>query len=172
MDHLTLVGDSPDIEPVRTSGVLRARPADRCEPWTPHRTSEVGPIAVAAAAAGLDTNLAAVLIVERRLIEVEFGLARRDLDLPRLDDAAAAAQVEMELSAASADYLRALRPRVGASSPAPASFRLPMRLGDRILRVGLERLLRPQVLESAVSWERASMLAGQTMSEWVLVSEG
>ncbi len=78
------------------------------------------------------------------------------------------AQVSMELSPASADYLRALSSRA-AEPPEPLStLRLPMRLSDRVLRFGLTDLLRVELLGSAIHWERASLLAGQTMSEWAL----
>ena len=36
-----------------------------------------------------------------------------------------------------------------------------MRLSDRILRFGLADLLRVELLESAIRWERASLLTGQ-----------
>lgn len=78
------------------------------------------------------------------------------------------AQVTMELSPASADYLRALSSRVAGPSGPLNALRLPMRLSDRVLRFGLDDLLRVELLESAIRWERASLLAGQTMSEWAL----
>lgn len=150
---------------------LHARPADRCEPWRSEDPSLITRIACAARTAELDTNLAAVLVVERMLIEAEFELLAEELGVGRLDAQAERAQVTMELGPVTADYLRALNPRGTRASATPATFRLPMRLTDRILRVGLRHLLRPEVLRSAISWERAAVLSGQTMSEWVLTVE-
>ena len=130
-------------------------------------------MAQAANSAGLDTNLAVVLIVERALIEAEYKLRTRNLSVERLDARAECAQVTMELTPATADYLRALNPRIANASPTPATFRLPMRLSDRILRLGgIRCLLKSEVLRSGTSWERAAVLSGQTMSEWALSIEG
>jgi hypothetical protein len=172
MGRLELVSESPSTTPSTTpsvaAGVLHLRPADRSEPWIPGKPELVNDLARVASVVGLDLNLSGVLIVERALIAAEFEVRRERLDSRRLDSIAAATAVAIELSAATADYLRTLNPRTGGPSPSPTTLRLPMRLGDRILRFGLEPLLRPELLTSALAWERASALAGHTMTEWVL----
>jgi hypothetical protein len=168
MGRLELVSKSPLTTPSPAAGVLHVRPADRSEPWIPGKFELVNDLARVASVVGLDLNLSAVLIIERALIEAEFEARCERLDSRRLDSTAAATAVVIELSAATADYLRVLNPRAGGPSPAPTTLRLPMRLGDRILRFGLEPLLRPELLTSALAWERASALAGQTMTEWAL----
>jgi hypothetical protein len=171
MSHLKLVPTAQGIAPTEAAGVLHARPADRTETWTP-RAASGKELARAAARVGLDPNLAAVLVVERALIEAEHGERHEGIDLPRLDSLAAAAQVNFELSGASADYLRALGRPAETPSPPLVAIRLPMRLGERVLRFGVDPLLRPEVLSSALGWERASVLAGLTMTEWALLELG
>jgi hypothetical protein len=168
MGRLELVSELPLTPPSPASGVLHVRPADRSEPWIPEKPDLVNDLARVANVVGLDLNLSAVLIVERALIEAEFEVRRERLDSRRLDSIAATAAVTIELSAATADYLRALNRRTGDPSSSPTTLRMPMRLGERILRFGLEPLLRPELLTSALAWERASALAGQTMTEWAL----
>ncbi|MGD0713483.1 MAG: hypothetical protein ABSB24_04780 [Gaiellaceae bacterium] len=111
---------------------------------------------------------AAVVVVERSLLDDEF--ARRGLAplMPVLDEAARAAKVEVALAEPQRAYLRALYPsRNGATSNTmPALVVLPMRLTDRVASATLEACLRAQLLDSALGWERAAVAAGLTMSEW------
>jgi hypothetical protein len=164
--RLTLVSSEPLPTRDPERGILGARPSDRCEPWTPTDASLVADIRAVAGSTSIDANLAAVLIVERSLLNLEL----QSLSLPRvtsrLDAQAKEALVEMELTAASADYLRALTCSATATGAPAGALKLPMRLSDRILRFGLDQLVRPNLLKSAISWERASVLSGQTMSEW------
>lgn len=160
----------PVREPER--GVLRARPSDRCEPWTAQDESLVD-LHAAAVSARINSNLAAILVVERSLLESEL----RNIAPPQatilLDTQATDAQVEMELTAASADYLRTLACSATVISASPDGvLKLPMRLSDRILRFGLSQLIQPELLESAISWERAAVLSGQTMTEWAFSHVG
>lgn len=171
--RLTLVGDEPVPAREPERGVLRARPGDRCEPWTAKDASLLVDLHAVAVSARINHTLAAALIVERSLLEIEL----RDTSLPRvtarLDVRAANARVEMELTTASADYLRALTCSSAVTSAAPDGvLRLPMRLSDRILRFDLSQLVRTDLLESAISWERAAVLSGQTMSEWAFSHVG
>ena len=167
MTHLKLVKMAPEIDSTEAGAVLRARPADRTESWTP-RAEVLEEFAAVARGFGPGPNLAAVLVVERVLIAIENEERGLPMDLDRLDSAAATAQVDSELSGASADYLRALGGRSGIEAPQPVNLSIPMRLSDRILRLGIDLLLRPELLPSALNWERASVLAGMTMTEWVL----
>lgn len=169
--RLTLLPDLPNSGPSADRGFLHARPADRCESWRLEDPGLTARIAQAAASAGLDTNLAVVLTVERALIEAEFNLDSMSAMLELLDDSAERTRVTMQLAPATAGYLRALKPRITNSSPTPTTFKLPMRLSDRILRLGFRSLVRPELLRSGASWERAAVLSGQTMSEWALTTE-
>lgn len=171
MSHLKLVPTAREIAPTDAAGVLHARPADRTETWTPEPPSGKE-LAQAAARVGVDPNLAAVLVVERALIEAEHGERCEVIDVPRLDSVAAVAQVNFELSGLSADYLRALGRPAGTPTPPLVTIRLPMRLRERVLRFGIDPLLRTEVLSSALGWERAAVLAGLTMTEWALLKRG
>jgi len=166
-DRLVLIAADSDLTPAARSTVFHARPADRCEPW-PTKSTALTEIRKVAQTARIDPNLASVLVVERSLLDREIDALSTPCEAYQMNQRAQNAQVSMELSPASADYLRALSSRA-AGFPEPLStLRLPMRLSDRILRFGLADLLRFELLESAIRWERASLLAGQTMSEWAL----
>lgn len=171
LSHLELVSDLPNANPSGGGAALRARPADRCEPWSSVDASVTADIARAARSAGVDANLAAVLVVERALIEAEFEVRNMEIRTARLDTRAEEAQVAMELAPPTADYLRALSAHGRNASKLSTTFKLPMRLTDRILNFGVDRLLRPEVLGSAVLWEKAAVLSGQTMSEWAFFTE-
>lgn len=145
-----------------------ARPADRCEPWSVEDESDLRALAAAAARSGVLFGLAAVLVVERRLLAVELATQGLDAELARrLDAEAARVKVTFELSASLSAYLAALsgHGREAAGS-VTRPLALPMRLTERILA----RQLRPQfdaaLLPSALIWERAAVLEGRTMSEW------
>lgn len=170
MNRLELLPDLPSHGPSEECRSLYARPADRCEAWTPEDPGFIARIGTAAEAAGLDVNLAVVLIVERALIEVELNLSV--LAIERLDRLAEQTTVTMELAPSTADYLRALNPRSANPLRLSKAFRLPMRLSDRTLRQGLESLMRPEVLQSGTKWERAAVVSGHTMTEWALKAEG
>jgi hypothetical protein len=161
----------PVREPER--GVLRARPGDRCEPWALNDALLLAGLHTVAVSARIDSSLAATLVVERSLLEIELGNLAPPQTTTRLDARAADAQVEMELTTASADYLRALTcSSTVTSASLDGALKLPMRLSDRILRFGLSQVIQTDLLGSAISWERASVLSGQTMSEWAFSHVG
>jgi len=164
---LALIASDPQLTPAARSTVFHARPADRCEPW-PTEPEALTEIRKAAQTARIDSNLATVLIVERSLLDREIDALSARCTAGQMNRHAGSAQVSIELSPASADYLRALSSRVVGPSSLHSTLRLPMRLSDRVLRFGLVELLRVELLNSAIRWERASLLAGQTMSEWAL----
>lgn len=145
-----------------------ARPADRCERWAIEEAPGLRALAGAAARDGVSFGLAAVLVVERRLLAVELAMHGLDAELGRrLDVEASRAKVKVELSDSLSAYLAALsgHGRDSAGST-PRSVALPMRLTERILA----RQTRPEfdaaLLPSALMWERAAVLEGRTMSEW------
>lgn len=143
------------------------RPADRCEPWSIEEGPELRALA-AAASGGVSFGLAAVLVVERRLLAVELATHGLDAELARrLDADAACAKVTVELSASLSAYLAALsgQDRDPAGST-PRFLALPMRLTERILALQVRPQFDAALLPSAVIWERAAVLEGRTMSEW------
>jgi hypothetical protein len=167
--RLTLVSDTAHSIPDVVTGNLRARPGDRLEPWRPDSPESLGGIAGCARASGIDAELASVLIVERALLEIDLSPGLESSTIAHLNDEAAKARVSSELTPTSAHYLRSLdRPGASSSEQAPDLLRLPMRLSDRILRHRIDALIRPELLGSAIAWERAAVLSGETMSEWAL----
>jgi hypothetical protein len=145
----------------------RARPSDRLEPW-PSSAAARKALAHAAREQCVAFETAAVVVVERSLLDDEF--ARRGLAplTPVLDEAARAAKVEVALAEPQRAYLRALYPSRNSAAPntMPAPVVLPMRLTDRVASATLEACLRAELLDSALAWERAAVAAGLTMSEW------
>jgi hypothetical protein len=147
-----------------------ARPADRCEPWPVEDSSRLHALAAAAAACGVSTELAAILVVERALLASDLAAHGLNEVLPRLNAVARHASVAVELTEPLSAYLRALsgRTRTAAGS-LPQALVLPMRLTERILaRQGRPRL-DEALLPLALAWERAAVLEGRTMSEWAVV---
>jgi hypothetical protein len=145
-----------------------ARPADRCEPWFIEDGAELRALADAASRGGVAFGLAAVLVVERRLLAVELATQGLDGEFARrLDAEAACANVTVELSASLSAYLVALsgHSREAAGS-VTAPVALPMRLTERILARQVEPQFDAALLPSALMWERAAVLEGHTMSEW------
>jgi len=116
----------------------------------------------------LPFQTAAGVALERHLIGEalsRIGLARLVDDL---DAKAQVATVECELSDGLAAYVRVLssRGRDLERTP-PRIVALPMRLSERLgagdsIAEGFE----PQLLNSALAWERAAALRGLTMTEW------
>jgi hypothetical protein len=166
-NRLVLIATDSDLTLAARSTVFHARPADRCEPW-PAEPTVLTEIRKVAQTARIDPNLASVLIVERSLLDRELGALSTSRETHQMNQHAENAQVSMELSSASADYLRALSSHTTVPPEPLSTLRLPMRLSDRVLRFGLADLLRVELLGSAIRWERASLLTGQTMSEWAL----
>lgn len=171
MHHLRVIrpdriDEDPD-EPRFDRPVPRARPSDRLEPW-PSSAAALKALARAARERCVAFETAAVVVVERSLLDDEF--ARRGLAplTPVLDEAARAAKVEVALAEPQRAYLRTLcSSRAGTvSNTMPALVLLPMRLTDRVASATLDACLRAELLDSALAWERAAVAAGLTMSEW------
>jgi len=145
-----------------------ARPSDRLEPWLLETSPPLIAFADAAFQRGLPFQTAAGVALERHLIGEalsRIGLARLVDDL---DAKAQVATVECELSDGLAAYVRVLssRGRDLERTP-PRIVALPMRLSERLgagdsIAEGFE----PQLLNSALAWERAAALRGLTMTEW------
>jgi hypothetical protein len=142
------------------------RPGDRVEPW-PVRDDVLRAIAAAARSCRLPTETAAVLVVERALL-ADDDLAVGNVDASVLDAAAATARVVLALSEPQSAYLATLRGgRTSNDASLPRLIPIPMRLTERISG-DVERLVRPELLGSALAWEQAAVLAGRTMAEWAL----
>lgn len=145
----------------------RARPSDRLEPFL--ALGEVpDEFAHETRRRGVSFELAAVVVVERSLLDDDFR--SRDLAslLTAIDDAANSVRAVSPISEAQRAYLRALRatPPSTVRSLRPAVIALPMRIIGRVGSTTLRRHLRADLLDSAFAWECAAMTAGQTMTEW------
>lgn len=119
-----------------------------------------------AATAGVAVDLAAALMLEAQLLleDLEaFGAA------PPPAQPTSAARVTRRLSAAEADYLRALtlRRRLPKSGAPPKRLVLPVRL---LPHADPRRLARAAEgdLGRTLDWEVAALLAGMTLREWGL----
>lgn len=148
----------------------RARPCERFEPW-PVAEETARPLAEAAAQHGLLPETAGPLLIERALLEEDFAARGLGAMTARLDELAARAEVEIELSEAQSAYLRVLTS--GSAKRVVAHPRLlpvPMRLIERMGREGLAKRLDPAPLGAALLWERAAVLSGRSMSEWATLA--
>lgn len=81
-----------------------------------------------------------------------------------LDGAARAARVLMPLSAAEADYVSALTQ--GRWKRRSSLVLVPTRMLARLRSASAEAIFDPDLLRSAIAWERAAVLSGLTMTEW------
>jgi len=144
-----------------------ARPADRCEPWPLDPRRATG-FLQGARAAGLAVELAAVIAVERLLLEEDLHQLGLGKASTVLDALAGQARVRRELSEPASAYLASLECDRRASSRTPAMLALPARLRERIGAREAAELLDARMLASAIAWERAAVLSGRTMSEWAL----
>jgi hypothetical protein len=162
---------SERVEEPRYEGTTpKARPSDRLEPWKASEGSRSA-LARAAQAEGVAFELAAVVVVERSIVDQEFTTAGLDALLDDLDLEAEQTKVEMALSEPQHAYLRTLcAPRAEAWSRAPALVAIPMRLTDRMRSDILDEHLRPDLLRSALVWERAAVATGRSMSEWAALA--
>jgi hypothetical protein len=121
---------------------------------------------------GVETT--AALLLEARLLLGELASA---LSAPReLLTAAAGRQsaIDRGHSAAEADYMRGLlHPASGhggmsACADVPTIVALPFRLLARVNSADIDDLFDAELIEDAVSWERAALTTGATMLEWGL----
>jgi hypothetical protein len=145
------------------------RPGDRVDPWPVRDEAALRPLAAAARSRCLPTETSAVLVIERALLDDDDLLMRAAGTPTALDAAAAAARVTIALSEPQSAYLATLRGAcTGRDSSLPRLIPIPMRLTERIGDGGVERLLRAELLDSALAWEQAAVLAGRTMAEWAM----
>jgi hypothetical protein len=158
----------PTLERARRRTAV-CRPTDALEPWRVDVTPALRRLASAAAEVGLTLDTAAALVVERVLVVRERAL---EGVVNELDARAAASLIRQPLSAATAAYLRTLTS--GAVRPSSlggrrAALALPARLTDRIGSArSLRDLVEPQTLDSALTWERAAVVGGWTLTEWAV----
>lgn len=142
------------------------RPSDRFEGWSATEASVLR-VRAAARRASIPLTTALVIVVERALIGLELadrGLARH---AAHLDAIASRTTVTKPLSDGLSEYLRALYDGGSAHEDAlPSLVPIPMRLTERVLAVSVDELLRPDLLPSALVWERAAVACGLTMTEW------
>jgi hypothetical protein len=115
--------------------------------------------------AALPLGLTVVLLVEAALVRADVAMiASTELE-SALDRAAASPRVRRALSAAEADYLRALR----GSGFARTMPTLPMRVFGRAATIDIASALRDDAARAA-RWEAAALLEGRTMLEWALMT--
>lgn len=150
------------------------RPGDHHQLVLVPASPALGRFAAAAAAAGLVLHQGLALCVERRLLLDDVAAAGFDPTwaVEALDAAATGAVARLPLSAAVANYVRALAAPPARSSElgtGPLRIMLPIRLVDRARQMGITRALEPEAIEAAMAWERAAALQGQTMSAWGLL---
>lgn len=148
----------------------RARPSERFEPW-PLAEETARLLAEAAARHGLPPETAGPLLIERALLEEDFAARGLGAMTARLDEVAARAEVEIELSEAQSAYLQVLsRGRAELAVAYPRLLPVPMRLIERLGEEGVVKRLDPAPLGDALLWERAAVLSGRTMSEWAVLA--
>ena len=115
--------------------------------------------------------MAVAVVVERELV-LEASLSNTGTAVTdMLDERAKEATVRSGGSAAACSYVRVLlavlqRPGVEVATDAPVV--VPVRIGDRLRATGYQPRLHPRDIASAVRWELAAVLAGQTLTEWAL----
>lgn len=134
----------------------------------------LGRLAGHAASRGLHFDTAVAAVVERELLELEFAAWPHDA-AAWLDERARGARVEVELDAAASSYLAMLGACNADASKAARPFGgevsclLPGRLWTRLSAGGAPPVVVGGcLLDDAIAWERAAVLAGFTMTEWAL----
>lgn len=128
----------------------------------PHEARQT--IEVKARAAGVPAQLAATLLLELHLLEIDVAAASSALQ------EAPEPVVRLRLPAASARYLRAITwRRHGFVAFEGTTIPLPVRL---LTRASPERLIEAshRDLDCALGWEAAAVAAGRSMIEFGLLS--
>jgi hypothetical protein len=120
----------------------------------------------AADLAAQSPSLAGRLLLEAALLRHDLTRIGRSDDEVVLDEAARAARVSRRMSAADADYLRALRApaRREPGGAVTVAIRLLARLDDIDVVVALGG-----DAQQAARWEAAALMQGRTMLEWGLL---
>lgn len=123
---------------------------------------------------GLHFDTAVGVVVERELLELELAAWSHGA-AAGLDERARGARVEVELDAAASSYLAMLGACNADASKAARPFDgevsclLPGRLWTRLSSGGAPPVVMGGcLLDDAIAWERAAVLAGFTMTEWAL----
>ena len=108
------------------------------------------------------------MVVERSLLDTELRERGLSSLIPTLDERARTAQITLALAEPQRAYIRELSTsrNGGFVDETPALVALPMRLSDRVAAATVDACLRPELLDSALAWERAAAASGQSMSEW------
>lgn len=119
----------------------------------------------AAGLAGQSPALAARLLLEAALLRHDLRRMGRPGDEAVLDEAARAARVSRRMSAAEADYLRALR--APARRERSGAVTVAVRLLARLDEIDLVATVRGDA-QQAARWEAAALMEGRTMLEWGL----
>jgi hypothetical protein len=168
----TLDAPASARKPRRRLRAPTVRPTERHEPWSISGVVTAD-LAHAADEAGVAVAVAVAVVVERRLLLDLLPTPNQDAQW--LDRQAARARPHRELTDSSAAYLRALangsQPRAGATPAASGlgHVTMPARLSDRLLGAWPPKPdLRADELYPALSWERAAVLSGLTLTEWGL----
>lgn len=121
-------------------------------------------LALAAADARVPLDVAATLLCEAGLLLDRLGRHRVSHARDLLDRAASGSRVTRALSAAHADYLRALSCRSWRRD------RADLEIPARILAAAADRLddflARGEMLESSIHWEIGALLAERSMVSW------
>ena len=146
----------------------RTRPSDRLEPWPCSPDARLA-LARAARERQISFATAAVVVVERSLLDTELRERGLSSLIQTLDARARTAQVTLALAEPQRAYLRELSTSRNRDfvDETPALVALPMRLSDRVAAATVDACLHPELLDSALAWERAATASGQSMSEWV-----
>lgn len=150
---------------------LTRRPGDHLELYSFARNEPLVAIRAAAQRRDLDPETGLALVIERSLIGTELYESGGEGLVAELDRESFDAQASVELWSAHGSYLHhllGLRPGTPVGHPLNSSrVALPVRLVDRLGEEDLELTGDPDAeLGTAVAWEIAALLAGETMSEW------
>lgn len=121
-------------------------------------------LAIASADASVPLDVAATLICEAGLLLDRLEQRRVRCARSLLDQAACSSRVTRALTAANADYLRALSCRSWRRdrSELDLPVRVLARVGDRLE----QRLARCELLEAAIRWEIGALLSERSMGNW------
>jgi hypothetical protein len=164
--ELAILGIAP-----RPLPQLSRRPGDHLELHSFGSSEALAAIRSAAHRRPLDSETALALVIERCLVATEIEASAGLSVLEALDERGAGSRTHLGLWSAHSSYLHHLL----GHCPAPPSKRplqsprvaLPVRLIDRLGDWDLDLRGNPDLdLATAVDWEIAALLAGETMSEW------
>ena len=130
-------------------------------------------IRAAATATGTPLALAVTVVVERELALVALTETGAAFAPDILDRCARSAAVVRRASPSASRYVRellALLHGAGQATPDHAPVVIPVRIADRLRATGYAPELRPGDIASALRWELAAVLAGQTIMEWATLA--